>query len=159
MNKLHMKTNGLRKIIEIIIAVGFLAACDVPSTLLVNNAPTYCTSTQCGAVKIKGATLFSDRIMLIFAGDFMVNIDSLKLKANNVPIENKNVDVFYRSKLLEDTNRTIQINGNDTISLIIKNKIPIKYGKNSYVEITPSSFILCNGKSLITNTIKILKQR
>lgn len=159
MNNLHMKTNGLDKIIKILIAVGMVTACDTPSALLVNDVPTYCISSKCGAVKITGTTLVNDRITLNFTGDFIVNVDSLKIKVNHVSIENKNVDILYRNMLLEDANRTIHIDDNDSISLIIKNTFPIQYGKNSFVEIMPSPFILCNDTPLITNAIRIKKHR
>jgi hypothetical protein len=63
--------------------------CDTPSTLLANDVPTYCISLKCGAVKITETTLVNDRIAIIFTGEFIVDIDSLKIRANNVSVENE----------------------------------------------------------------------
>jgi len=151
-----MKVNGFGfKTIEIAVMMGCLIACDTPSTLLFNDVPTYCISSECGSVKITGTTLVSDNITLFFTGDFVINIDSLKMRFNNIPIEN--VDMIHRNKLLKEVNKMIEIEECDTISLIIRNTYPLKYGKCSFAEIIPSSFILCNGTPIITKLIKIKK--
>ena len=62
---------------------------DTPSTLLANDVPTYCISLKCRAVKITGTTLVNDRISINFTGEFIVDIDSLKIRANNVSVENE----------------------------------------------------------------------
>lgn len=77
------------------------------------------------------------------------------MRFNNIPIEN--VDMIHRNKLLKEVNKMIEIEECDTISLIIRNTYPLKYGKCSFAEIIPSSFILCNGTPIITKLIKIKK--
>ena len=80
--------NGLVKVIRILI-VGRVIDSDTPSTLLGNDVPTYCISLKCGAVKITGTTLVNDRISINFTGEFIVDVDSLKIRANNVSVENE----------------------------------------------------------------------
>lgn len=100
------------KTIEIAVMMGCLIACDTPSTLLFNDVPTYCISTECGSVKITGTTLESDNITLFFTGDFVINIDSLKMRFNNIPIEN--VDMIHRNKLLKEVLRNVRQRKNRT---------------------------------------------
>lgn len=69
---------------------------------------------------------------LFFTGDFVINIDSLNMRFNNIPIEN--VDINHRNKLLKEVNKMIEIEECDTISLIIRNTYPLKYGKCSFAE-------------------------
>ncbi len=152
-----MQINGLLKIIRVLIVGLCLTACDITSPLLVNDAPAYCISSKCGVAKITGTTLVDDRITLSFTGDFIVNIDSLKISVNNFPVENKKVAILHNNKLLEDINRTIHINGHDTILLIIDNTYPLKYGKDNFIDLLPSSFITCNKTPLITNVIRMRK--
>jgi hypothetical protein len=63
--------------------------CDTPSTLLANDVPTYCISLKCRAVKITGTTLVNEHITINFTGEFIVDVDSLKIRANNVSVENE----------------------------------------------------------------------
>lgn len=53
-----------------------------------------------------GTTQTKDCIILNLKGDFIVNIDSLKIKINEIPVDNKNVDVLYNNKLCKDTNKS-----------------------------------------------------
>lgn len=155
MNKLQMQINGLLKIIRVLIVGLCLTACDMASTLFVNDVPAYSISSECGTVKITGTSFCSDYITFTFTGDFIVNIDSLKISINNHPIENKKVKISYKKKLLEDVNRTIHVHGYDTITFIINNGLPIQCGENNFAEILPSSFIMCNETPLITNVIRM----
>jgi hypothetical protein len=79
--------NGLVKIIRILIVGGDRLR--HPSTLLANDVPTYCISLKCRAVKITGTTLVNEHITINFTGEFIVDVDSLKIRANNVSVENE----------------------------------------------------------------------
>jgi hypothetical protein len=133
-------------------------SCDTPSTLFVNDLPSYSISTECGSVTVTGTTMLSDYITFSFIGDFVVNVDSLKLIMNDNSVKRTNVRVLYKKKILDNSRKMVHINGNDTISVAIKNSLSLKYGKKDLLEIIPSTFILCNNVPLISDVIRIRKK-
>lgn len=153
-----MQINGFSKIIRVLLFVTVLTECDTPSALLVNDFDSYSITSEHGSVKISGSTLENDRITLSFMGDFVVNIDSLKIKANGFPVERNKVSVLYKNKIQDIPNESIHICGNDTVSVIIKNIFPLKYSNDSFIDIMPSTFILCDNVPLIKNVIRIRKK-
>ena len=145
--------NGFNKYILLMFNV--IVACDMPSRLLVNEQSEYCINAEQGTVYITGTTLANDKLKICFSGDFIVKPSQLKIQNLG---DKTFISIFYKNQKVNQFEKSIPIHGQDSMVVVIKRELPLKYGKGNTLKILPSAFIMCNESNVINDTIRIRKQ-
>jgi hypothetical protein len=139
----------------IIIILFVCVSCDTSVPLVIENNKSYTISTECGNIKITGASMFHEHIFCEFNGTFVLNFDSLNIDIIPNTIEIINLAYYYNDKLVTDL-KEINTNIKDKVSIRFDYKSDISIDKKSItVLMLPSNFITCEGKPIITDTIRI----
>ena len=120
--------------------------------LLLNEKPEYTYSSNCGFVTISGSSGLSDSFTIILDGDFSINLDSLSLKHRITYTPELDIHFYINNDVVNNDHQTVIINGKNELMILIRNQLPLHWGKAT-LELFPSSFITCNGKPVITDTI------
>jgi hypothetical protein len=147
-----MRTKGLTFLLLLFCCV----SCDTSTPLIIEGDKIHTISTECGNIKIAGATMFHEHIFCELNGKFTIKFDSLKIQLVPNTIEVANLTFYYSDKEITDLKEIININGTEKISIRFDYKSDISFNKKSVlILLLPSNFITCEGKPIITDTIRI----
>ena len=135
------------KVITLLVMLGCVTSCDMSYPLLADGLLERRVSCDCGSVVLKGASALSDWIELSLDGNFMVMSDSLDI---NYP--RKSTDIYLNDSLI-DNSQPLLINGKNKIGIRLSADLPLHWGRTGRIQLLPSSFILCDGKPIIKDTI------
>lgn len=146
-----MKTKAL--ILSLIISCCF--SCDISRPFVIDGQKEYVLPNQCGAMKIRGSSFSASVIIACtFNGKYIFNTDSLKIEAASA--EDEITSIRFRLNNEEFTGNEIETKGGETLSLRFELKSTIPYQKSSgIILLLPSNFIICEGKPVISDTIRI----
>jgi len=139
--------------IAFIIMTGCFASCDMSYPLLVDGHQERRVSCDCGSVVLKGWSAISDCIEVNLEGDFTVNPDSLRFK-HPVKITKDAQPYFYQNDRPVDSHQPFQVTGTNKLRISLSVDLPLHWGRTGTIELLPSDFILCDGKPVITDTIR-----
>ena len=142
------------KAIALLLVVVSLSSCDIGTSLYVNDKPCITLQGDCGTIEITGSTLATERIKLKFDGDFIVNLDSLKVLYNWHEVPDLYLNYLHNDKQVSYQERCIHIEGKDNLHILMRHIVSLNYLKTGTIEILPSNFILCNGEPMIADTIR-----
>jgi hypothetical protein len=146
--------NHFFKNFTVLICMTMFMSCDKSHILNINDIKNYSIDCECGNIFI-GASGFSNSVFIgqHFNGNYTVLTDSLKIEFNPESIKMKDIVYVMDKKNITDT--VINVN-NNAILLCFNLYSNIPYGiDTSMMYILPCSYIMCNGKPLITDTIRI----
>jgi len=147
-----MKTKGLILLLLILCC----ASCDKSTPLIIEGNKAHVISTECGNIKITGATMFHEHIFCELNGNFTIKFDSLNIQIVPNTIEVVNLTFFYNDKEITNWAEIMNINGTEKISIRFDYKSDASFNKKSIlILLLPSNFITCEGKPIITDTIRI----
>jgi len=147
-----MKTKGLILLLLILCC----ASCDKSTPFVIDGQKEYVLSGECGNIKIRGSSLPTYPILIgcTFNGKYHVNIDSLKMEA--IPNEVAVVNVRFQLNLKDFTEKKIETKTGETLTIWfnVESATPFRRSEVTIL-ILPSNFITCEGKPIITDTIRI----
>ena len=133
--------------------------CDMAYRMTANGELAYRSHSKCGNIVITGISgTAADYIYMCIYGDFMLYPDSLRIL--RTPHDENQVIWVYLGDSLINHKDSISIEREGKLKIGFKG-LPIHYGVGSrdYVDdrrtikISPSNFIRCNGKSILTDTV------
>jgi len=154
-HNVRMIIQSWKQTISVLYLLAILTSCDVGVRFLFNDEPRYTLQGDSGTVTLSGYSLDRDDISFHFDGDFYVNLDSLKVLYFNQEVPNLHVKIYRNDVLISFFERRLHINGKEVLRVSMRDVVPYKLVKTGYIEILPSDFILCNGKPIITDTIRL----
>lgn len=141
-----------KRIILLFFILFCICSCDISSKFVVDGNPEKRILSECGGIILRGHTMSADYIELSFHGDYIVNIDSIKMLKNGIYVPASEIRYSINNKELKD--RCFQtISDRDSLSIIIHQGYSLNYGHKGKIELLPSGFIYCNGKPVISETI------
>lgn len=147
-----MKTKGLTLLLLILCCV----SCDVSTPFIIDGQKEYVLSGECGTIKIRGSSLPTHSILIgcTFNGKYHINTDFLKMEA--IPNEVAVTNVRFQFNLKDFTGTEIETEAGETLTIWfdLKSETPFQRSEVT-VLILPSNFITCEGKPIITDTIRI----
>lgn len=133
-----------------------LISCDFSVPISIESGKEYSLSTECGSLRIRGSSMATIPIILgcSFNGNYEIDMSSLKLVTTRDDVKVTVVDCLYNSKNTEETK--FQINGSGTLSFSFKLEAEKPFRRKDVIVLfCPSDFILCEGKPIITDTVRI----
>ena len=146
--------------IKIFFSLFILAAlygCDMAYRMTANGELAYRSHSECGNIVITGISgTATDHIYMCIYGDFMLYPDSLRIL--RTPHDENQVIWVYLGDSLINHKDSISIEGEGKLEIAFKG-LPIHYGDRSKdcvgrtIKISPSNFIKCNGKPILTDTV------
>jgi len=147
----------MKKIMPLLLIMIFFSGCQ--STNLINGEKKQVIYTDCGRVQIKSKWLRTAGIKLQIKpldGDLVIHADSAILKH---PMHGTNINtrVYHNNKKVDGQ---FLLKKKDVLLYKIYVSLPVDFDENYFNEynktyIAPNNFILCDGKPVITDTIKI----
>jgi hypothetical protein len=144
------------KKLTLLLLIFCCVSCDNSTPLIIEGHKAHIISTECGNIKITGATMFHEHIFCELNGNFTIKFDSLKIQLVPNTVEVANLTFYYNDKEITDWTEIVNINGNEKISIRFDYKSDRSFNKKFVsVLILPSNFITCEGKPIITDTIRI----
>ena len=165
MNNWHIKNIGGRLLMAAM-GVLCLVGCDY-SRLLVGSPVKY--STENGKMFVK-ATCFIHRVYDIWIdlkGEYAIQPDSLKLYVHHNAVKALNVRFKTISEYKKNQYSIVELKGDTTITNIATVVLSFNLGMKTerqagektdidtcYFAVLPCDFIMCNGKRVITDTIR-----
>jgi hypothetical protein len=149
----NMKTKGLILLLLIFCCI----SCDKSIPFVIDGQKEYVASSECGTIKVRGSTLFPTSPILIgctFNGQYHINTDSLKMEA--IPNEVAVTNVRFQLNLEDFAGTEIETKAGETLSIWFNlySETPFRRSEVT-VLILSSNFITCEGKPIITDTIRI----
>jgi hypothetical protein len=134
-----------------------LYSCDIPKPLCINNqGRDFMINSDCGSVIFNGS-IFGGSLLIFtqkFNGNFEVLIDSLNHQFYPNTIKVESVDYYLNGNQIK--NSIINIQAGQTLSMYYKLYAEVPTTTDTVLfMVVPSQFILCNGKPLLTDTIRI----
>lgn len=165
---------------HVILVITMFSSCDVPAPLLINDKPTWALFSGKDSVIISAKSFKSDDIKMVMTNNINICLDSLKVLKKGNEQKMTNIVLKYECKEGSINNWTESANkkspkkdscNNDSASCSAGYKIltiTIRRGLNpdSYpmsilnsgkIEIAPCNFLTCNGRPVITDTIRITR--
>ena len=147
-----MKTKRL----VLLLVVFCCISCDKSTPLIIEGDKAHIISTECGNIKITGATMFHEHIFCELEGNFTVKFDSINIQIVPNTVEVANLTFYYNDKEIADWIEIININGNEKTSIRFDYKSDTSFNKKSVLILfLPSNFITCEENPVITDTIRI----
>ena len=137
-----------------------LYGCEAAYRMTANGEFAYRPHSECGKIVITGISgAAADHIYMCFYGDFMLYPDSLRIL--RTPYDENQVTQIYLGDSLINHKDSIFIEGEGKLEITISGGAlpPIHYGDRSKdcigrtIKISPSNFIMCNGKPILTDTV------
>ena len=132
---------------------GCLTSCDIGTTFLVDGNPEFRLTKSCGDITMTGVAFEPDQIKVEFDGDFKVCPDSIKVRKRGVPTPDSEIMFTLDGVELKDRSPVL-IDGKGVFQINIRQYPSLNYGRTGTIELLPSDFILCDGKPVITDTIR-----
>ena len=147
------------KIFFFLFVLAALYGCDMAYRMTANGELAYRSHRECGDIVITGISIVTDQIYMCMNGDFMLYPDSLRIL--RTPYDENQVTRIYLGDSLINHKDSIFIEGEGKleINLTVGALPPIHYGDRSKdcigrtIKISPSNFIRCNGKPILTDTV------
>ena len=133
--------------------------CNMAYRMTANGELAYRSHSECGDIVITGISQGTDCIYMCFNGDFMLYPDSLRILRK--PYDENQVTRIYLGDSLINHKDSIFIEGEGKLEITIGGGAlpPIHYGDRSKdcigrtIKISPSNFIMCNGKPILTDSV------
>ena len=133
-----------------------LYGCDIAHRMTANGELAYRSHSECGDIVITGISFMTDCIYMCINGDFMLYPDSLRIL--RTPYDENQVIWIDLGDSLINHKDSISIEGEGKLKIGFKG-LPIHYADRSKdsvgrtIKISPSNFIRCNGKPILTDTV------
>lgn len=130
-----------------------ITSCDPAFKLLVDGYTNKQLTCDCGNVMLIGTSSMRDWVHVKLEGDFKIQPYSLDIEYSlNVA---KDIQLWYNDTLI-DNSLDISVRGKNQLGLRMLShlKFPMHWARNDTIQLLPSDFILCNGKPVITDTIR-----
>ena len=134
-----------------------LYGCDMAYRMTANGDLAYRSHSECGKIVITGISgTAADYIYMCIYGDFMLYPDSLRIL--RTPYDENQVTRIYLGDSLINHKDSISIEGESKLKISFKG-LPIHMGARmkgsigNSIKISPSNFIRCNGKPILTDTV------
>ena len=143
----------------LLITLILILSCDTSEQLLVNGSIIHEETTDCGYFSVEASTYIVDVVKLSFNGNFEICPSSLIVRFNKSIIDNSNIMFYYNGEYVRNPNVIIQTVDKSELLVKINNDFPIKYSKNSIIEIMPSDFIKCKSGQIIKDVILIGRRK
>lgn len=145
------------KIFFFLFILAALYGCEAAYRMTANGELAYRSHSECGDIVITGISALTDGIYMCMNGDFMLYPDSLRIL--RTPYDENQETWIYLGDSLINHKDSISIEGEGKIEIKFKGGLPIHYGDRSKdfigrtIKISPSNFIMCNGKPILTDTV------
>lgn len=133
----------------IAIIIGVLTSCDAPHSILVDNSKKREFQADCGCIVVTGSSGLSDWIIINFDGTFWVQPDSMRYFRHS-----ESTLSFSLNDSLIDNHQSFLVNGKKQLRITVRAKLPLNWARKDTIKLLPSNFILCDGKPVITDTIR-----
>ena len=147
-----MRTKGLILLLLVFCCI----SCDNSAPFVIDGQKEYVVSDECGTITIRGSSLPTHPILIgcTFNGQYHINTDLLRMEV--IPDEVTVTDVRFQLNLKDLTEKEIETKAGESLSIWfnVKSATPFKRSDITIL-ILPSNFITCNGKSIITDTLRI----
>ena len=154
------------KITRFILLLLFLGcvSCDMLRPVVINGQKECILPNECGIIKIRASSLEAFPPMYIactFDGKYHVNTDSLKIEAvpNHVAVTNivfraRNKNILKKRRIF--TGNEIETKKDESLLIWfgIESATPFSWSE-VIILLLPSNLITCEGKPIITDTIRI----
>ncbi len=135
-----------------------LYGCEAAYRMTANGEFAYRPHSECGTIVITGISAAdTDHIYMCMNGDFMLYPDSLRIL--RTPYDENQATRILLSDSLISQKDSISIKGEGKLEINFRGGLPIHYGdrRKDYIgrtiKISPSNFIRCNGKPILTDTV------
>lgn len=100
--------------------------------------------------------MFHEHIFCELTGNYAITFDALKIVLVPEMIEVANLTFFYNDKEITDWKEVINVNGVEEISIRFDFKSEVQIKKETVlILLLPSNFITCDGKPIISDTLRI----
>ena len=144
------------KIFFFLFVLAALYGCDMAYRMTANGELAYRSHSECGNIVITGISgTAADHIYMCINGDFMLYPDSLRISRTHD--ENQVIRIYLGDSLINHKD-SISIEGESKLKISFKG-LPIHMGARmkgsigNSIKISPSNFIRCNGKPILTDTV------
>ena len=130
--------------------------CNMAYRMTANGELAYRSHSECGDIVVTGISFVTDQIYMCMNGDFMLYPDSLRIM--RTPYDENQVIWIYLNDSLINHKDSISIKGEGKLEISFKG-LPIHMGARmkgsigNSIKISPSNFIRCNGKPILTDTV------
>jgi len=129
--------------------------CDKSVPLEINTGKVYPLETACGKMEFR-ASAFSNSITIyqdFKTGEFELNFDSLAVSVYpQEAAEIKAVKFYDKDKVILDSKKMVK--SGDLVSIYFTFLKPV-YTSQATLLILPCNYIVCNGRPLISDTLRI----
>ena len=141
------------KLIATIIMTVLITSCDPSFKLIVDEYPDKRLACDCGYVILIGTSSTLDWVHVELEGDFTIQPDSLNIEYSLNGA--KDIQLWYNDTLV-DNRCKMQVDGKNRIGIrmLSMSGLPMHWRWKDTIQLQPSGFILCNGKHVITDTIR-----
>ena len=132
-----------------------LLSCDTSIPLSIDNGKEMVVDTDCGKITLVGS-IFSSAVFFTqkFEGSFWVHPDSLKVEFLPNFVGLKEI-TFSKNGEQRKNNESFQVNNTYvSVNLSLLSPTPIDLDTVTML-VLPGSYIMCNNKPLLTDTIRI----
>ena len=148
-----MKYKSIVLMIKLWCIISCITSCDIVYPLLVDGNPEKQLSCDGNSVVLRGASSFSDVVVMDLDGNFTVQLDSLNIKHPRNFVKDFRM-FFYCNDSLIEKQKSFQMSGKNKLSIKLIADYPLHFGVIGAIELLPSDFILCGGNPLITDTVR-----
>ena len=143
------------KILTLFLLIFGCVSCDNSTPFVIDGEKVHTLHNQCGIIVVRGSS-FSTSVMVAcrFNGQYLINTDSLKIEA----FSNEDMLTTIHFQLNNEVfiGKGIETKGGETLSFNFRLLPTVPYQRTTRtVLILPSNFITCEGKPIITDTIRI----
>ena len=144
------------KILLLSVVAFFAASCDISKQYVIGTDRSYVITRECGSITITGATIFHEHLFAEINGEFSVTPSALRLEVSPSYVSISNLVFFFNDKEINDISSTLHINGHEKVSVRFDYSSEVAFDKkNVSISLSPSEFLMCANKPVITDTIKI----
>jgi len=147
-----MKTKGF----ILLLLVFCYVSCDTSTPFVIDGQKEYVLSGECGTITIRGSSFPAHPILIgcTFNGQYHINTDLLKIEA--IPNEVTVTDVRFQFNLKDFAGNEIETKAGETLTIWFNVASATPFHRSDVtILILPSNFITCEGKPIITDTIRI----
>lgn len=135
--------------------VSFFTSCEGTKRFFINGKREYVVSTECGEILISGSTFTGQPLHLgfMFKGKYHIMTDSLKIahEYNDVKVS----DMKFQFNHEEIRDKEFDANPGEPLLLTFGLKYGPTQRAGNTLLILPSNFITCEGKQIITDTLRL----
>lgn len=133
----------------------YCVSCDKSTAFVIDGEREYVLSNNCGIIKIKGSS-FATSVFIVCEFNGMYNVNMKLLKIESASNEDVITNIRFRLNNIEITGEEIKVKEGDVITLACNLQSTVPYQESSgIILVLPSSFITCEEKPIINDTIRI----